>query len=433
MAVPTEQPGEDELDDLYALAEDASAQKNNATVEIRCPSCQSTMEPGAQICTNCGFNVKTGRRASAAVAEPAMAMAGGGGAAVASTILAYGGGNAVAKTAGKDEVGDNNLVEYYIPSGLIVFGLIVAMVQTMHFTSNPVAFGAAMGTVMVTTIVDLVLMLVACLIAAKVLDASFGSPGSAVLKLAGISLAPEAVASTIEYLTPAGYGWIVGWIVAILLYYALFSYLFDLDGGEVIVLVLIIRGVKFFIGGFIILALLALFMSGRGGGLAKTLANASSGGASNANSVADTDAEIEETLANTKWCAEAKGWLNDSSNRIFGKEPHTDCAKMVAEIYACGAKEVVAVKEGGVAEEVVIRLPKAKETGGAEKRRQIFAWYEKKKDLYDWEDVSDEGQKYLTLDFDPSVSAAERAKYKEKMKASGASGKKTAAAEDEEQ
>jgi hypothetical protein len=408
MTVPKEISGGDELDDLYALAEDASAKKNEAVVAgIRCPSCGGGMQVGEALCVSCGFNIKTGRRA-AVQAEPvgALAMAGAGGAAPA--ILAYGGGKVAAKTAGKDEVGDNNLIEYYIPAGLIAFGFLIAILRAMKFSTSPMFFGAAMGYVMVSTVVDLTLMLIACFVAAKVLDASFGSPGSAILKLAAISLFPEAVAASIEFFMPAAYGWIVGWAVALIFYYCLFSYLFDLDGGEVLMLVFIIRGIKFFLGGLIILALFTLF-TGKGSSALNSFASA--GASSNAH-VTDADKEMDETLKNTKQCVEADAWLKESGGRIFGKEGHGDCLTITKEVYDAGATKVTAIKDGSIAEEVVISLPKKKEA-----RQRIFAWHEKNKDKYQWDDEVDEGQRYLVLSFDSMSSAGERAAAQQKFKA----------------
>src|SRR6476659_7107296 len=82
-----------DLDALYELAaEEKTVRKAGAVqVGLSCPSCRSAMEPGATMCAQCGFNLKTGAKATAKKggaggipAGVALAGAGGGGVAVAS-------------------------------------------------------------------------------------------------------------------------------------------------------------------------------------------------------------------------------------------------------------------------------------------------------------------------------------------------------------
>src|SRR5687768_15850591 len=78
--VPEDEP---DLDALYTLADEGkqAAKAGAVDVGIRCPSCQSTLEPGTAVCPDFGFNLKTGKKAAAPSAAPVAA--GGGGAAVA--------------------------------------------------------------------------------------------------------------------------------------------------------------------------------------------------------------------------------------------------------------------------------------------------------------------------------------------------------------
>src|SRR5690606_21099516 len=73
---------EPDLDALYDLAEDEPARPARtapqAAVTIpaqqagaRCPSCSAPMQPGAVLCVNCGFNLKTGKKMGTAVGGPA--------------------------------------------------------------------------------------------------------------------------------------------------------------------------------------------------------------------------------------------------------------------------------------------------------------------------------------------------------------------------
>ena len=67
---------DDSLDALYELAaEEKHASKNQVDDTPRCPQCISPLPAGGVVCTNCGFNVKTGKKLQTTVAT-----AGGGGA-----------------------------------------------------------------------------------------------------------------------------------------------------------------------------------------------------------------------------------------------------------------------------------------------------------------------------------------------------------------
>jgi hypothetical protein len=254
----------------------------------------------------------------------------------------------------------------------------------------------------------------------KLLDLSFGSPGSALLKLAAISLAPDAIGQTTAYFFSSSTGMFVGWAVSLVLYYMLFSYLFDLDGGETLLLTAIVWVVRVFLGAFIIAALFALVAG---------TAVASGGFGGGKTTAASIDSDVQDDL--DVWGeTEAQGWIEESRGRLFGKEGHEECVAMVKTLYELGAQKVLVFKEGPVASQVVVVLPKKKE-----QRTKIFEWFDKNKDKYGWLDQKDAGQKYLTLDFNPFASAGERAKMQAQMKAqqqkSGA--KQPAAAEEEDE
>src|SRR5262245_48172536 len=75
-AAAADRGGSDEpdLDALYDLAEEgkAVAKSAEAAPSLRCPSCKSDLEPGASVCVNCGFNLKTGSKAAPKKAGAAM-------------------------------------------------------------------------------------------------------------------------------------------------------------------------------------------------------------------------------------------------------------------------------------------------------------------------------------------------------------------------
>ena len=70
---------DDDLDDLYGLANDAERAAKSApadAVAVLCPSCHTRMQPGAVLCTACGYDTRTGKSLSTstavASAQPAL-------------------------------------------------------------------------------------------------------------------------------------------------------------------------------------------------------------------------------------------------------------------------------------------------------------------------------------------------------------------------
>lgn len=99
---------EDRLGALYDMADAEAHAPIPASNSVHCPQCQSAMEPHAVLCTNCGYDTRTGRslsRASATAAAPAK------------KPLAY----MSAKKAGKP-------VDYMAPTGSLVMGIIFSAV-----------------------------------------------------------------------------------------------------------------------------------------------------------------------------------------------------------------------------------------------------------------------------------------------------------------
>ncbi|MGB7156785.1 MAG: hypothetical protein WBD40_01885, partial [Tepidisphaeraceae bacterium] len=67
-APPVEEEREVDLDGLYELAAEekkSAKRQQEEPVGFRCPSCHSDIAIGAVLCTSCGFNLKTGSKASA--------------------------------------------------------------------------------------------------------------------------------------------------------------------------------------------------------------------------------------------------------------------------------------------------------------------------------------------------------------------------------
>ncbi len=104
------------------------------------------------------------------------------------------------------------------------------------FSSEGLAGAAVVLLVLgVHLLISVVLGIVACFITAAVLKTSFGEVGTAAVKLAAIMSFPLPVAMVIP---------ILGWLVALVLYFALLMILFDLELFDVIVFAIVLSGVR---------------------------------------------------------------------------------------------------------------------------------------------------------------------------------------------
>jgi hypothetical protein len=147
----------------------------------------------------------------------------------------------------------------YVPLTLLAIGFVLTVVNfawSMDSLSGAAVAGGVIGAVF-KLVFELVLMLVGALLAAKFAGINFGAVGPAILKLAGLCLAPSALGGLVTTLLggdPAvAY---IGWAVQAVMYYVLISYLFRLDGGETVVVVFaitIMKVVLFFVLGAVLL------------------------------------------------------------------------------------------------------------------------------------------------------------------------------------
>lgn len=130
----------------------------------------------------------------------------------------------------------------YIPIALGTLGLIGWVVMTVVYPLANVSPGKALvvaGTMIVANIIALVLSLFA---AASLLSVNFGPPGTALIKLVGTALLAGAVffaCMRMDYPKDIR-GTIVGLHAALLVYWACFATLFDLELQEVAITVAIV-------------------------------------------------------------------------------------------------------------------------------------------------------------------------------------------------
>ena len=69
-APPPVKPQEDDLDALYDLADQEQKAAKQVASSTGCPKCFQPMASGAVLCTNCGYDTRTGK----AIAAPAVAV-----------------------------------------------------------------------------------------------------------------------------------------------------------------------------------------------------------------------------------------------------------------------------------------------------------------------------------------------------------------------
>lgn len=175
--------------------------------------------------------------------RPAAAATAGG---PTSPMLAY--ARAVPRKV--DDAAESAMVhDVYIPLALLVVGVLARFydgyVRGLHNPAIMTVFVA------ITCTINLILIFAALLIAVKLLDLGLGNIGPAMLKIAAVALLPAAIGDMIRYYTFA----FVAWPMTLLMYYALLYYLFQMDGGEMRIVVAIIWLIQTWLG-FLILGLL---------------------------------------------------------------------------------------------------------------------------------------------------------------------------------
>jgi hypothetical protein len=366
MTAPTEPPGahdEPDMDALYSLADEGKQAAHAAPATIRCPSCQADMEPGASLCMGCGFNLKTGTKARAKAASTGGGayMPAGGGAAVAAVPGVAGGAfaafGAPRRGLQKDEITENNLLDYYIPIGLIAAGLVLTVLQHMKFDGNTLAMPGAVMVAGAKLVISFVLLAVAAIFCIKWGDIAFGAPGPAAMKMAGIALAPAAIAQIIGYLIHDLWG-LVAFFLAFGMFFILFHYLFEWDMSE-----------KWVVTGIacVVCMLATPFIA------QYSLSGAAIPGFTIADKgTSDEDNALNYMVYELGTAKPAREWIDEHSGRQIGDLPRGTSVELIDDLYALGPKKgeiYILVSDGPQAGEVLVLLP------GDSKKRQAFFDY----------------------------------------------------------
>jgi hypothetical protein len=125
--------------------------------------------------------------------------------------------------------------ETTIPAVLLGVGVAI-LVGYGIWTAGAAGAGVVLAVVAIRLVIGIPLGIVACLLTASLMQASFGTLRGAILKLAAVFIFPTAFA----LLMPG----LLAWLAAVVLYYFLLAFLFELEAMEVIVLVFVLSGVN---------------------------------------------------------------------------------------------------------------------------------------------------------------------------------------------
>jgi hypothetical protein len=403
MAAPKEEPVAEQqdvdLDGLYELAaeEKKSSKRQHADAGgFRCPSCHTDLAPGAVVCTLCGFNLKTGSRATAT--RPAHTVfagggGGGGGAAVAaqanavpSAMVGYGTRATNTGPVEVDYIGDNPLRDFGVPAALLLAGVGVLAFQEAGGGS----ITDALPRIGLSLIINLIFSFIGMFAVMRLFEVSFGAPGPAIIKAAACCVLPPAIAGVIGGMVGSDSFFVRMMVSAILmmpLTYACFYFMFDMDFDEVIYLVVVI----WLVNQWVVTFLLSMILSGgSGGGALAAVGGFGGGGGGDDSAEVSQDDHVKEMMGLYD-LPKVDTWLAESAGRIFGDMGRGDCEKMVQDLKGMGAKNIYVNASGSQAGEIYVEMPKDKA-----KRKEMLEYHGKFNEDPPLKDV---GQKWLIFEF----------------------------------
>ena len=135
--------------------------------------------------------------------------------------------------------------QYKLPALMIVVGVLILAVIG-YSRAGEEAIGPVLSAIAMMTVINVVLGLFGLMITASILGVSFGPISSATLKLAATVILPLAIAEPIPYF---------GWLVAMVLYFAMLAWLFDLDPNEAMICAIVLWLIRFLAGWFMVMML----------------------------------------------------------------------------------------------------------------------------------------------------------------------------------
>jgi hypothetical protein len=410
-----EPPQAVESDDPFAdaLAAAADAEERGA-YEVaqdapRCPGCIQPMAQGAMVCVHCGYNLKTGKKLSVSVdqagapAKPAPAKK------AAAGVLPYQRPPA-ARFPGRAEANNNvgePVKDLYIPIGLFLLGVILSFIET-KISWGFSSYSAAFTVTSIFVVLNIFLVFVAIMMAVKLMDLGLGPVGPAMLKIAVVAVLPGAVAGVATATLGFSGGWF-GRIGGLILTYALFMWLLELDYHETNICAVIIWLVRTFGTYLLIFALVgALGISAQrvapltGGGSGASARDDEYGEFGGRNlSAKEMDTLAARLLASSS-AIEARAWIAGAppEKRRFYLRREMTAKVFVDSLYSMGARRITVTlvksdEDGEWANQLVIEMP-ASSSG----REKILDWNDDLTHIMKYDSVTDTGFKYLVVNYD---------------------------------
>jgi hypothetical protein len=211
----------------------------------------------------------------------------------------------------------------------------------------------------------------------RFVEMAFGDPVQAALKIAGIVLAPVAVANIISFLIHDLWG-MVGYSIAFAFFFILYHYMFEFDMSEKWIIVVVTCGICMFVAPIVF----DVIIGTSSGSLA-------SKGAKN------EDAEIDYMMDMGR-PTKMREWMDGSGGRMVGDLTREATEELYKSASDAGAVEMWIVNDGPQAAEVYIKMPK-----DSKKRASLLTTVNTWNTKYKRGPAVDEGGKWLTLRFLP--------------------------------
>lgn len=294
--------------------------------------------------------------------------------------------------------------DVYAPTGLLVGGLLIYVAYyALRYNLGATGIAATAFGLGLMTAFKAAFLVGFALVVAGPLGVSFGGLWTAILKLAAIAVFCDGITTWVDAgvaKMSGGFGsggafgpGIIGWPVALGIYWGLLIYLFSMDPGDSWMVVVILSVFDYIVKWVLGMILLGMIL-GWGGVSLPSAGPGIGGGKGGASSAAMELIERVNEGKDNGALREARRYITDGHQAIM--------TKFVDDWYTSGAKNVwfeVSRDINGKTEPhgLVVELPTDK-SRRAKCLAAIKAYYDEQKISYDAEDLKDTGAQYLEVE-----------------------------------
>lgn len=266
-------------DGLYELQMDEEDEGPGFEPRDKCPNCNSPLRLGAVLCMNCGFSLAEGTRLNTHVAEKAPPQRDGlpdRAAPEFATPMTEADRLRQREQRDAERAAEtlvrHRLMNYKLPTLLLVIGGVLALVnifalapfspsmKAVQASYHDIALGTAIS-ILLNNAVTSALFLFTLLAMVALLGSGFGTMGSVLLKILGISLACTQVSLALHFGTDMATGglgiisFIIRWPVYLTMFFLAAWKLLELDGNEfkiVFIVMVFIRILALFVANYVV-------------------------------------------------------------------------------------------------------------------------------------------------------------------------------------